>query len=330
MGLADVTDRAAVLAAMAEYDRLGEEAFLGAHGFGRAREYVLVHEGRRYDSKAIVGVAHGIQHGTVLPAAAFRGGPAGAVKRLRALGFVVEGPDVRNPAWKRDELLLALDVYFRHAPRLPGTGHPDVVDLSGVLRRYAARPVPDSFRNANSVRLKLANFGAHDPTYTGGPAPNGGALTREVWTDWHDRPADLAAVAAGIRAEVAAGRVVPAAPDDEDDDDGAPEGRTLHRLHQTRERSSTLRLRKITAAMANHGRLECEACGAHLPDVYGDVASGVVEVHHVVWLAHGGARTVRLADLAILCPNCHRVIHRTPGMLPTDLRRLVEARRGPR
>jgi hypothetical protein len=63
MGLNDVT-REGVLAAMGEFDRLGRDAFLAKYGFGGARAYFLVHEGRRYDSKAIVGAAHGLAGGT--------------------------------------------------------------------------------------------------------------------------------------------------------------------------------------------------------------------------------------------------------------------------
>lgn len=53
----DVT-REAVLAAIQEYDRLGQDAFLRQYGFERARLYVVIHEGKSYDSKAILGVAH--------------------------------------------------------------------------------------------------------------------------------------------------------------------------------------------------------------------------------------------------------------------------------
>ena len=58
MALADVT-REAVLAALAEHDQLGQDQFLDKYGFDRARLYVLVHDGKPYDSKAIVGAAHG-------------------------------------------------------------------------------------------------------------------------------------------------------------------------------------------------------------------------------------------------------------------------------
>jgi 5-methylcytosine-specific restriction protein A len=50
MPLADLT-RPAVLAAIEEHDRLGREEFLRRYGFGPAREYRLLFNGREYDSK---------------------------------------------------------------------------------------------------------------------------------------------------------------------------------------------------------------------------------------------------------------------------------------
>ena len=57
MALGNIT-REAILKAVAEYDELGHDQFLSKYGVDRARLYVLVHNGSRYDSTAIVGVAH--------------------------------------------------------------------------------------------------------------------------------------------------------------------------------------------------------------------------------------------------------------------------------
>jgi hypothetical protein len=59
MVLSDIT-AISVLEAIEEFRALGREEFLSRHGFGEARSYHLLHDGRRYPSKAIVGVAHGI------------------------------------------------------------------------------------------------------------------------------------------------------------------------------------------------------------------------------------------------------------------------------
>ena len=43
---------------MAEFDEIGRDAFLEKYGFGPAREYVVVEDGREYDSKALLGAAY--------------------------------------------------------------------------------------------------------------------------------------------------------------------------------------------------------------------------------------------------------------------------------
>ncbi|MEU6774075.1 hypothetical protein [Streptomyces sp. NPDC046759] len=82
--------RASVLKAIAEHDELGREAFLETYHFGKARSYVLVHEGREYDSKAIAGVAHKWDQGRALAPGEFSGGKDHAVAWLKRLGFQVE------------------------------------------------------------------------------------------------------------------------------------------------------------------------------------------------------------------------------------------------
>ena len=91
MAMADISSRKAILEAIAEFDQLGQEAFLSKYGFGRARAYYLEHEGRRYDSKAIVGVAHGYQFPAEGPLKSeqFNGGEATVKRKLEELGFHV-------------------------------------------------------------------------------------------------------------------------------------------------------------------------------------------------------------------------------------------------
>jgi putative restriction endonuclease len=90
MGLGDITADG-VRQAMAEFDELGRDAFLAKHGFGKAREYFLIAEDRRYDSKAIAGVAHGYSGSGRQPLIPtdFSGGEATVAAVLDSLGFQV-------------------------------------------------------------------------------------------------------------------------------------------------------------------------------------------------------------------------------------------------
>ncbi len=82
--------RREILEAVAEYDRLGRDGFLEKYGFGPARSYLLVVDGQTYDSKAIVGAAHGFLPGQeALSARDFSGGAATVGHLLSGLGFEV-------------------------------------------------------------------------------------------------------------------------------------------------------------------------------------------------------------------------------------------------
>jgi hypothetical protein len=87
--------RTEVLRAIAEYDRVGPEAFFAAHGFAPTTTYDLVWEERRYPPKAILGTAYEFATGDRLGSGDFEGGKSGAVKVLGRLGFTVEA---RQPA----------------------------------------------------------------------------------------------------------------------------------------------------------------------------------------------------------------------------------------
>lgn len=90
MALAELTSRDAVIAAMQESEQLGRDRFLERYGFGRSRDYEVIHDGKRYDSKAIVGAAHGHQHPSLGPLSPrdFSGGRQ-TINKLKELGFDV-------------------------------------------------------------------------------------------------------------------------------------------------------------------------------------------------------------------------------------------------
>jgi 5-methylcytosine-specific restriction protein A len=89
----------------------------------------------------------------------------------------------RNPPWSRDELILALDLYFQHKPTTISKTHPKVVELSKVLDElpiHQDRPDRPRFRNPNGVYMKMCNFLALDPTYGGKGLERGGRLEQEI------------------------------------------------------------------------------------------------------------------------------------------------------
>jgi len=91
MPLSEVTTRKAIIAALTEYDNLGDEIFLSQYGFGAAKNYFLVYDGKKYPSKAIVGVARKYdcpEKGPMLSSEFVGGKPVQA--KLESLGFTVK------------------------------------------------------------------------------------------------------------------------------------------------------------------------------------------------------------------------------------------------
>jgi len=86
----DQVNRADVLRAIKEYDRLGPERFFSEHGFAPTTTYELAWEGRRYPPKAILGTAYEYATGKRLGSGYFEGGKSGAVRVLGQLGFTVQ------------------------------------------------------------------------------------------------------------------------------------------------------------------------------------------------------------------------------------------------
>lgn len=116
MSLSDFTSPTAIKLAVEECDRLGREQFLTRYGFAHAREYTLRYRAGEYDSKAIVGVAHGFQFPIAGPlkSSEFSGGisPSGAALKAFALGYEIEGKRRRPDDWTLEECEIAVNAYF--------------------------------------------------------------------------------------------------------------------------------------------------------------------------------------------------------------------------
>jgi 5-methylcytosine-specific restriction protein A len=92
---------------------------------------------------------------------------------------------------------------------------------------------------------------------------------------------------------------------------------TKLRTHKRLERNAKL----VRDAKKHHG-YTCQACDFNFRKFYGSIGENFIEAHHLrsLWTMKG--RTVELdlrTDFVVLCPNCHRMIHRTdnPGDLPS-------------
>ncbi len=226
--------------------------------------------------------------------------------------------------WIYDELVLATDLVARHGWNGLRVHNAEVIELSQLLRSASFHEFdgrPGSFRSPNSVQRKTFDIATQHPDYKGVPT-RGGHLDSQVLRQFIAAPRRMADLAASIREQITA----EVASDLDLAELAAHEGRVLAALHLRRERSAALRAQKIAAARAAGAAIACEVCWFDFARHYGDLGQDYIEVHHILPLHASGPVMTRLEDLALLCSNCHRMIHRArPWLTPKELGRRYAA-----
>lgn len=92
------------------------------------------------------------------------------------------------------------------------------------------------------------------------------------------------------------------------------EGKWKRAFVYHRRREAKARREKIQEALReNSGRLVCEVpnCGFDFAERYGALGKGYAQVHHLLPLSKSPneGREIKLKDLAVVCANCHVMIH---------------------
>jgi hypothetical protein len=97
----------------------------------------------------------------------------------------------------------------------------------------------------------------------------------------------------------------------EDIDLAVVEGDPRFFFHLRKERSPKLRVAKLESLLSAGVVPACEACGFATTHALPDLGAEILEVHHRSPLAAVTDQVLTtLKDLAVLCPTCHRAIHR--------------------
>jgi 5-methylcytosine-specific restriction enzyme A len=214
-----------------------------------------------------------------------------------------------NPNWSRDETILALDLYFRCAGEIPNSDDIRIVELSKELRVLPIHEVDlrnATFRNPDGVAFKLQNL---RQVATGQGFANTSVNDRNIWKEFGSQPVIVAHLANSIRAAAKEMEKSPDAPWSSEDDVEFFEGRVLTKLHRIKERAKGLR-KKLLAVRRRLGALTCDMCARPCGSTDSQIDDAPFEVHHVVPLSATILRRTRLADVALLCANCHRILHR--------------------
>jgi len=97
------------------------------------------------------------------------------------------------------------------------------------------------------------------------------------------------------------------------------EGRKILTQHLTRERNQRIIEQAKRIRYSQDGEIRCDICGFSFFKHYGDRGENFIEGHHIkpVSEMNPGDKT-RIEDIALICSNCHRMIHHKMDNLSID------------
>ena len=240
---------------------------------------------------------------------------------------------VRPPKWHRDEIILALQLYHRIEAREMDSKNPKIIEVSEILNKlpiHKSRKEHFKFRNPNGVSMKLNNFKAIDPDYDGKGMDRYSRLDKEVFFEFQNNISGLNKIAEQIKRTISnpelAVKLYQIGDEEDDDIQGVKEGRVIYKLHKYRERDPKLNKKKKQQYFKKYGKLDCEVCEFDFYKVYGELGEGFMECHHKVPLSEiEGESITSINDLALVCANCHRMLHRKIDTLSIEeLRKLIK------
>ena len=213
-----------------------------------------------------------------------------------------------NPDWTREETLLALDLYFDCNGIVPSKTDHRVIALSNLLKNnpfFDGRKKKNSFRNPYGVTFKVQNLRS---VATGKGLDHTSRLDRAIWEEFGDKPEIVSKLATEVAALIRDESLKPSEELHESDEEFL-EGRSLTVQHRRIERNRKLRGRLIENRRKK-GKLCCEICGIWPYNCESELDDAIFEAHHLVPLSEIGSRKTTIRDMALLCANCHRLIHR--------------------
>ncbi|AYE53250.1 HNH endonuclease [Priestia megaterium NCT-2] len=103
------------------------------------------------------------------------------------------------------------------------------------------------------------------------------------------------------------------------------EGEKRLKQHYVRERNPQVIKLAKEGFKAKNGRLFCEVCGFDFYTMYGEIGQDFIEGHHTIPISklEDGQKT-RIEDIALVCSNCHKMLHRRrPCLSKEELKELI-------
>lgn len=248
----------------------------------------------------------------------------------------------RNPNWTREEIILALDLYFKMRGSSYDDELPEVKALSSELLALASirgMSGNGSFRNPAGVSMKMMNLRRLDPTYkVDGKVglEGGGNVEESVWNEFAGNHAALDVAAIEIRRIINgdAGIPIPTPTisfeaaqqiasilelDDDHDTEASARLAQLELVYGQAPPKKKDRVSKyiergpIGAEVKKANGYRCQLCAVlgMNPVGFKKRKTGIpyVEAHHVTHVATGQVGSLSVRNVMTLCANHHREIH---------------------
>lgn len=107
-----------------------------------------------------------------------------------------------------------------------------------------------------------------------------------------------------------------------------PEGKMVERKHKARERNNQVIALAKDKLKRKHGRLFCQVCGFDFEKTYGEIGKDFIEAHHTIAVSEMESdHETKVEDIAMLCSNCHRMVHkRRPWLSLSNIGNLIKTR----
>ena len=104
------------------------------------------------------------------------------------------------------------------------------------------------------------------------------------------------------------------------------EGKKRLKLHLSRERNRSLvNDAKAKWLQEGCGDIKCHICEFSFLQTYEERGRGFIEAHHIIPISSLESDTpMKVSDLAPVCSNCHRIIHRSkPWLSVNEIKKII-------
>lgn len=256
----------------------------------------------------------------------------------------------RYPDWAVEETILAADVGAKLDWFGVSSSSPEIFELSSLLKRANFHPQEtrlENFRSVDSVVTKLNKLRSAHPRYQreiekgerrGQPFSRIDNSVVQLFLWDTGMMLEVAyeirrAIASGaekigisdqlLRAAVFDGRLPTEAEEDYFSLADVSQGGVPMIMSLRMERDPAVREIKLAAVIQSRGHLCCEVCNFNFEAIYGDQGAGYIEVHHRIPVYASGLVPITPGDLALLCSNCHRMVHRNNWLAIEELASMI-------